>query len=61
MSFERGYSRDTIVSIIELDLYCIECQVWSNKAAEGFYGFSRGHKWARWKNKETDSMTFDAS
>jgi hypothetical protein len=25
-----------------------------------FYGFSRGHKRARWKNKETDSMPSDA-
>jgi hypothetical protein len=41
---------------MELDWYCTGAVGMKNKAAGGFYGFSWGHKWARWKSKEIDSM-----
>jgi hypothetical protein len=46
---------------MELNWYCIEVIGMKQQAAGEFYGFSRGHKWAGWKSKETNSMTSDAS
>jgi hypothetical protein len=46
---------------MEIDWYCTGVLGMKQQSCWGFYGFSRGHERARWKSKETDSMTSDAS
>jgi hypothetical protein len=46
---------------MKLDCYFTGAIGMKQQTAGGLYGFSRGHKWARWKSKETNSMTSDAS